>query len=165
MISDIEQWLPINNFPDYQVSDLGRVKSFKHQKPKILSILPFGRYHGLYLSRDGRKYIKYIHQLVAQAFLGPQLNLDVRHLDGDRSNNCLTNLAYGTRQENMEDALKHGTTARGERLPQSKLTDSKVIELRKLRAEGVTVPKLSEMFGINLRTVYRALTKESWSHI
>jgi len=165
MISNGEQWLPIADFPDYEISDLGRVKSHKRKKPKILSPVKFGPYLGLYLFKDKRKHVKYVHQLVAQAFLGPQLNLDVRHLDGDRSNNCLTNLAYGTRKENMADALSHGTTARGEKLPHSKLTDSKVIELRKLRLEGVTVPKLSQMFGISLRTVYRALTREAWSHI
>ena len=160
-----EQWLPVKDFSDYQVSTLGRIKSFKHKKPKILSIVCFGRYWGLYLFKDGRKYLRYIHQLVAQTFIGPQLSFDVRHLDGDISNNCLTNLAYGTRKENMADALAHGTTARGEKLPHSKLTDSKVIELRKLRTEGITVPKLSQMFGISLRTVYRALTGECWSHI
>ena len=165
MISNDEQWLPVKDFSDYQVSTLGRIKSFKHKKPKILSIVRFGPYWGLYLFKDGHRYIKYIHQLVAQTFIGPQLNLDVRHLDGDRSNNCLTNLSYGTRKENMADALSHGTTARGERMPHSKLTDSKVIELRKLRLEGITVPKLSSMFGISLRTVYRALTRECWSHI
>jgi len=165
MISDSEQWLPIDDFPDYEISDLGRVRSHKRKKPKILSPVSFGRYMALYLFKDTHKHVKYIHQLVAQAFLGPQLNLDVRHLDGDRNNNCLTNLAYGTRKENMADALSHGTTARGEKCPHSKLTDSKVIELRKLRLEGVTVPKLSQMFGINIRNVYRALTGESWSHI
>ncbi len=165
MTSNSEQWLPIAGFPDYQISDLGRVKSHKGRQPKILSPVNFGPYIGLYLFIEGRKYIKYIHQLVAQAFLGPQLNSDVRHLDGDRNNNCLTNLAYGTRKENMADALAHGTTARGVKCPQSKLTDSTVIELRKLRQEGITVPKLSQMFGVSLRTVYRALTGESWSHI
>ena len=164
-MSNDEQWLTIEDFPDYQISDMGRVKSFKSGKPKILSACNFGLYQALYLRRDGRKHIKYIHQLVSQHFIGPANGLDTRHLDGDRSNNCLTNLAYGTRKENMDDARNHGTMARGSKLPQAKLTDSKVIELRKLRKEGITVPALAKQFGITLRTVYRALTGESWSHI
>ena len=164
-MSSAEQWITIESFPDYQISNLGRVKSFKYNTPRIISSCNFGSYKGLYLRKDGRKHVQYIHQLVASAFIGPANGLDVRHLDGNRANNCLTNLAYGTRKENMDDARQHDTIARGSSLPQSKLTDSKVIKLRELRKEGITVPALAKQFNISLRTVYRALTGESWSHI
>jgi hypothetical protein len=45
------------------------------------------------------------------AFQGPCPNgLEVRHLDGNRTNPKLNNLKYGTRIENMQDAILHGTT-------------------------------------------------------
>lgn len=56
---------------------------------------------------DGRTYR--VHQLVARAFLGPQPpGHDVRHLDCDRENNALSNLAYGTKAQNMADSVAHG---------------------------------------------------------
>ena len=51
-----------------------------------------------------------MHSLVALAFLGTRPDgFDVRHLDGDRLNCALANLAYGTRSENQRDKRRHGT--------------------------------------------------------
>lgn len=48
------------------------------------------------------------HRAVMSAFVGPPAEgqTDVRHLDGDPTNNMLYNLAYGTRSENMKDARR-----------------------------------------------------------
>lgn len=162
---DDEQWRSIDGFPDYQISDFGRVKSFKRSTPKILSPCYTQYYASLDLRLYGIKYRKYIHHLVADAFLECRSGLDVRHLDGNKYNNLLTNLALGTRKDNMNDARIHGTLVRGEACGSSKITAAQVIELRKLRKEGVTVPKLSTMFGITLRSIYRALTGETLKHI
>ena len=80
---DNEQWRTIDGFPDYQISDFGRVKSFKRSTPKILSPCYTQCYASLDLSLDGIKYRKYVHNLVADAFLECRSGLDVRHLDGE----------------------------------------------------------------------------------
>lgn len=51
-----------------------------------------------------------IHRLVANSFLGPRpAGLDTLHIDGDKTNNAVTNLRYGTRSENELDKVRHGT--------------------------------------------------------
>lgn len=51
-----------------------------------------------------------VHRAVALAFLGePPPGQEVRHKDGDPGNAELSNLEYGTRSENMRDAVRHGT--------------------------------------------------------
>lgn len=51
-----------------------------------------------------------VHVLVAAAFLGPRPDgMQVRHADGDRFNNHLSNLCYGTSKDNTDDAIRHGT--------------------------------------------------------
>lgn len=53
---------------------------------------------------------KYVHQLVAKAFIGPcPSGLEVRHLNGAYADNRATNLAYGSRSDNVLDSVRHGT--------------------------------------------------------
>ena len=160
-----ERWLPIKGFPDYEISDYSRVRSYKRGTVKYLSPCPFRRYLGIYLFVDGKKHVKYIHKLVAQAFLGDADGLIVCHRDGDIFNNNLDNLVYGTQLDNMADAKRHGTTACGTRLPQSKLNERKVKVIRGLREIGFTVPRLSQMFGVSLRSIYRVIRRETWAFV
>lgn len=56
-----------------------------------------------------------VHKLVAFAFLEsrPSDQHEIRHLDGDKNNNHVSNLAWGTRKENAADREAHGKTSRG----------------------------------------------------
>jgi hypothetical protein len=60
--------------------------------------------------------------MVLETFVGePTPNQQVRHLNGDKRNNCLDNLAWGTAKENAADRESHGNTARGTRNGNSRL--------------------------------------------
>lgn len=62
------------------------------------------------LARAGFRWTTQVHRIVMRAFAGPRPEgLEVRHLDGDPTNNGLTNLAYGTPLENASDQRLHGT--------------------------------------------------------
>jgi len=157
---------PIDDFPDYFISDDGKVISTKWGEPRELKtyIGTNGR-PCLRLRKAGKCYVKYIHRLVAHHFLGPANGLVVRHLDGDILNNKLSNLAYGTQLDNMADARRHGTIAKGERLPQSKLTVRHVKVIRGLRKLDFSAQRLSEIFDISIRNIYRIINRELWSHV
>ncbi len=64
---------------------------------------------------EGKRRNISVHRLVAAYYLGPKPspNHEVRHIDGDRTNNHVENLAWGTRKENADDREKHGKTSRG----------------------------------------------------
>lgn len=104
-----EEWRNIPGFRDYQVSTLGSL--FSHKSGRELSAAPNkGGYRQVNLRRDGQGHRRYVHQLVAVTFIGPRPDgAEVRHLDGDRSNNSLANLVYGTTAENAQDRVRHGT--------------------------------------------------------
>lgn len=67
------------------------------------------------LTLQNKRIKKGIHQLVCEAFHGkkPSDMHEVCHKDGNRQNNCASNLRWGTRKENAADREKHGNTARG----------------------------------------------------
>lgn len=101
----------------YEVSTLGRVWSvprFRVPEGRLLSPQFNGRpgktgYWFVTVQRDGQPIIVLVHRAVAAAFIGPApAGQEVRHLDGDTSNNCVVNLSYGTHGENMADRVAHG---------------------------------------------------------
>ena len=109
-----EEWRAIDFAPGYEVSNQGRVRStrpWRGSKGRILAAQPNGfGYLRAKLYIDGKAKHCSIHRLILLAFVGPCPDgHEVRHLDGNRSHNTLANLAYGTRSENVRDAIEHGT--------------------------------------------------------
>jgi hypothetical protein len=62
------------------------------------------------MTQEGKRISAFVHKLVANAFLEPRPSPDhqIRHLDGNRTNNVVTNLAWGTAKENAQDRTLHG---------------------------------------------------------
>jgi hypothetical protein len=119
-----ELWQVIPEYPDFAVSNLGRVK-------RIVAIPPTGKVGGrgwpvaiLKLSPCGHGYLKcqiggrsgptlLVHLLVAKAFVPNPQNLPtVNHDDGDKTNNLFTNLVWATHQEQTEHGFEHGLLVR-----------------------------------------------------
>ncbi len=101
-----EVWKDIPGYEGlYQVSDLGRVKSFKYYKEKICTLILSNKgYLRLGLRKDGiRKHYK-VSQLVAMAFLGHIPNghtTVVDHINEDKLDNRLENLQLISHRENI----------------------------------------------------------------
>lgn len=109
-MSEIEKWMPVPGTKGYEVSDLGRIMSFHGAEPQELVGYLQNGYRRIRVLINGARKSVAIHRLVALAFYGPcPEGLEVRHLDGNRLNNQLSNLSYGTHTENMQDAIEHGT--------------------------------------------------------
>lgn len=91
-----ELWAEIKGFEDYQVSSLGRIKSFKQNKNgKILAYGSSGSYYTVILRKGNNIYNKYIHRLVAETFIPNVNNLSqVNHKDENTHNNCVDNLEW-----------------------------------------------------------------------
>jgi hypothetical protein len=156
----------IERFPKYEFHHDGYVVSRIKKNPRVLKPIKMGNYVGLQLVRsDGHTEKAYLHRLICEAFHGPcPPGMECRHLDGDKTNNAANNLAWGTRDENTSDRTRHGTNPVGERNPMAKLTYSKVLELRRFRAEtGKSYKLIGLEFGVSTMTAYRAATGQSWS--
>lgn len=103
-----EIWKPIEGFEDYQVSNFGRVKSFKLNREKILKHGISSNYYVVGLCNNSKVITKQVHQLVAIAFLNHKpdgYKLVVNHKDFNKLNNHVSNLEIVTSRENTN--LKH----------------------------------------------------------
>ncbi len=88
------------------------------------------------------------------------------HKNGIRDDNRLENLEWVYRIDNERHAWNFlGKNMRGENHVSHKLTDEKVIEMRKLRAQGHTITALSIQFKVGISHVQRVVTRQVWKHI
>lgn len=104
-----EIWKDVDGYAGlYQVSNLGRVKSFKQSwkygKPKEFILKPSlinSGYHVVTLYQKDKKEKFQVHRLVASTFIPNPLNLPcVNHKDENKLNNCADNLEWCTYQYN-----------------------------------------------------------------
>lgn len=119
----MERWRSIPGWEGYyEASDQGRVRSVERMvrarhglrtsRSKVLRPRPHRRSGHLevWLSRGGQVTQHWVHHLVLETFVGPRPpEWECRHLDGNPSNNQVSNLAWGTHRQNMLDKVAHGT--------------------------------------------------------
>ena len=94
-----EIWKLIDQFPNYNVSNLGNIKNIITNKP--LKILNKEGYGSVSLKYNELKKSLKVHRLVAVAFIeNPENKSDVNHKDKNKLNNHISNLEWMTRKEN-----------------------------------------------------------------
>jgi hypothetical protein len=109
-----EVWKDISGYEGlYMISNLGRVKSMhKHTNRKSEFMTPGVHSHGyieVHLSKNRVRTKYFIHRLVATHFIDAiDGKTEVNHIDNDKTNNCVTNLEWCTRRENINHAIKYG---------------------------------------------------------
>lgn len=166
-----EIWRDIPDWEGYyEISTFGKVRS----KERRDSLAGKGRKIGGFIligdrSFSGRarytlsKYAKtktyFGAQLVLLTFVGPPpfLKAEARHLDDDPTRDHLNNLAWGTRKDNAEDALRNGKYLMGDTHPSSKLSDVEVRKIRKLykwHSREFGTVALGRRFGVTAAQIH-----------
>lgn len=167
----IEQWKDIENYEGlYQISNCGRVCRVKGYRCKKQRILKHGcnnrgyKYVNLWKNNQYKTYT--IHTLVLKTFIGykPE-GKQCRHLDGNKHNNKIINLRWGTNSENQLDRATHGTTNRGEQSYNAKLTNVEIHYIRYLIVSGITQSQIAKQFHVNPHTISDIKTGKTWRHI
>jgi hypothetical protein len=104
-----------------------------------------------------------LHRLVARAFLGEcPIGLHVLHTDGDKNNNRVDNLRYGTPAENIADTERHGKRRKGSRHPLAKLDEDAV---QTIRSSGRSCREVAEWFGVSAANVSAVRRRRIWRHL
>lgn len=155
-----EVWKDIDGYDGkYQVSNFGRVRSFKQEKVRFLK--PGLGYDGrqcVALHKKNKRKGILIHTLVLEAFVCKRPKGKVcRHLNGDPSDNRVENLTWGTQLENYQDAIRHGTR-------ESNLSESLVREIRSISHE-LPIKEIAKKYGISASYTYAVVNRKTWKHV
>lgn len=170
-----ERWRPVVGWEGwYEVSDRGRVRRTRgggHGAVvgRVLKQNDNGHgYLSVQLSRDGQTRRRYVHALVAEAFLGPcPPDHEVNHKKGKKSDNRASQLEWGTRLHNVRHAMRTGLSrwARGEDHGSAKLTDERVREILTTFCPGESRTRFAAKYGVSLGALQQVLERRTWKHI
>jgi hypothetical protein len=173
-MTETEIWKPVVGHEGaYEVSDLGRVRSLARNVPVRFSdgrstlravparVLRGGLDSAGYMSVClGRRTTTRIHWLVLAAFVGPApAGAHRLHKDGDKTNNALDNLRYGSRADNMRDMVFHN---------QRRLSVAQVLAIKEAAERGFNRGEkkhLAEAFGVSISSVQDVSKGRSYSHV
>ena len=168
-----EMWKPIPGFLGYEVSDLGRIRSWRRRngcgsapsKPRIrrLARRPNG-YEQVTLRTVNGPQTMLVHCLVLLAFVGPcPPGQETLHDNDKRHDNRVENLYWGTKLDNEHGKIANGTTNRGGRHGMAKLTEAAVREIR--ASPGITQRELGERYGVHQTSIGKIRRGETWRFV
>jgi len=153
--------IKVGEYKGYLIYSNGKIQSLKTLK--FLKPMKSGANYQVVKIKGRREYI---HRIVATVFLSSKLGTEVNHKDGNKHNNCISNLEWATRQENMRHAKEHGKMKRGSQIVQSKLNEKQVKAIKSRLALGVSNQRqIAKEFGVHYVTINDIKTGRSWGHI
>lgn len=172
----MEEWREIPGWGHrYEVSSIGRVRSKDMpvkavygstaiRKGRLLTLVKKGgRYLCVTLANGELRKQYLIHDLVLLAFVGEKpKGYEALHHDDDRYNNSISNLRYGTRQENEIDRKRNNKIWMGEKHSMAILKDNQVLEIR---ASTDSYATLSEKYGVCAAHIQAIRSRRAWKHI
>lgn len=149
----MEIWKP-TPYPDYDASNLGRVRSLGSGVPVVLTPKT-DRLGYLWLSLriNGKNKRCLVHRLVAETFMpNPDNKPEVNHINGDKADNRVENLEWCTHAENMRHAVNTGLIPQGADRVTAKFTNEQVRYIRD-NPDNLTCTELAAKFGVANRTI------------
>jgi hypothetical protein len=160
-----EIWKPIDSSGDYEVSNLGRVRSWRPVPSSKLTRRSKPLVMKQQTHKAGYKKVRvhgvgqYVHTLVLEAFVSLRPEGHVAcHKDDVPDNNVVENLRWAPKRENAHDAMTNGSSS-------AKISENQVREIRIRFDNGESKSSIARSYGITSTAVYYIVKGITWSHV
>ena len=128
-VANEESWKPIPDIPGYEASTLGRVRSIdreiiyedgrkrKYSGQILKQAINEHGYLSVCVRVNKRPTWRKVHRIVAMAHLDSPRDGEniVRHINDEKTDNRVENLAWGTLSDNTQDSLRNGNNFNSEK--------------------------------------------------
>lgn len=158
----------VAGFPRYRVGTDGSICSLrKGTWLPLRGAYDKDGYHKIILCKDGKRYYRRTAAVILETFVGdkPSSKHEVRHLNGVRKDNRLSNLEWSTHKENIADKKKHGTWQGGNNASNRKLSEEDIPIIRHRRMCGERLIDIADDYNVTVCTISAVATGQNWKHI
>lgn len=147
-------------FPNYEVSCTGHIYNCRTQNEMAIGISRCGYPYVQLYHQNGNQYLRYVHRLVALAFI-PTISetLQVNHIDGNKLNSHYLNLEWVTNRQNAHHALTNGL------MPHAKITEELCRKICEKLQAGWGIKRISDELVVPYHTISAIKLGRNWTHI
>jgi len=146
----------------------GRVYNFKSQKFRTVSLTEDG-YYDTTISNGAYSNKSYpLHRLLAYYFIlnpMPDVTTDINHIDGNKSNNELSNLEWVTHKENMTHSVDNNLKTYSSGKKGSHLNEEIVSEIKKMLYQGHTHSQIAKQFNTTRPCITQIASGNRWAEV
>lgn len=162
------QYRPVPGLHEYyRAGDDGSIWSCGRGQWKRLRVAVCrGGYEQVRLGPKGNRVTWKVHKVVLTAFVGPRPHgMEARHLNGNKLDNRLTNLVWGTQKENFDDRRRHGTVITRATAPTRKLNEAQVLAAADAYNRGEMIKDIAAGLGVDPSWMSKILRGREWRDV
>lgn len=157
----MELFKTIQEFPKYQISNLGNIKNSKGELLVIGKRQSNSGYIQVRLCKDGKYYYRYLHRLMAETFIpNPNNYRTINHINGNKMDNRISNLEWASDEMQQRHAFIIGLKSNGISFTREQLFEIYTLFFEKKKLPREIANILNRPFGTIRKICYGERCKD-----